>query len=230
MLKVSNDLKGSLKDKNHTFAQKAELKTEGHEPGSEATLKGNAKEFEINYEWSPKELQPSVGQATVELQFKHGNDSSLEAECEVCAGGYDLGGLVPWSTLQLKMKRDAPKDGNCPMDLSVKWSETFKVDEWYVGWENTFDRNADRKYPYIKEAFALLAHKGQFGNFYMRTNCLENLIALGAWHKVDSSSRVAGEAIYDIKGNYKPNLRIGYEKVFDNKVKSHTVLNLENFG
>ena len=238
---MSNDLKGTLKNKDHTFSQKAELQTEGHEPGSQLTLKGNAKEFELGYEWAPKELQPSVGQAGLEFQLKHGNDQSLETELELKAGGYDLGGVIPWSSLQVKAMRGnaaSAVDGKQPWTFESKWTESFKYDDWFVGFKCNIDAetatNADRKYPYLKSAYALIAHQGALGNFWMRSMCLENHVAFGASHKLDDGTQVTAEVVGNIKNKLADvmhpslplHLRFAIQKTLSNKVKYHNITNV----
>ena len=97
-----------------------------------------------------------MGAATCEWQLKHGNDSSLETELEVKAGGYELGGVIPWSSFQVKAIRgDAASavDGKQPWTFESKWTESFKYDDWTLGFKCNIDAvtetTKDRKYAYL---------------------------------------------------------------------------------
>jgi len=204
-LSISNDLKGSIKKGDHTWSSKAVLKTEGHAPGSEMELTVNAKEVAVKYGWEPEQLNHDKTVGGVELEFKHGADSSIEANATLMAGGYNVGGAIPFSSLGFNLKRGAPSGGKCPFGYQLSWSQLWRYDDFMLGYSSTFDDiKADRKYPYIESAHAFAAYTGA-QNAFFRSACLDRVVSVGTWGSIDKTN-YAAEAILNLNKGYKDGL------------------------
>lgn len=165
-LKVACDVKAK-----GALAQKAELKFPGKDPEHSVTVKANDKEQEICCSLAPKQLLKGDGKTDLDFTLKHEKDS-VSFETNLAAGGYNLAGLFPYSSVNITANMaKADKKVEC----EAKWSENFKYDKFHVGFENEFDQvtatGEGRKYKYLKEANALLGYESPVGLIWSRIAC-----------------------------------------------------------
>jgi hypothetical protein len=233
-LTVSNDLKGSCKKGDQTWSSKAVLKTEGHVAGSEVELTVNTKECGVKYAWEPEQLNHDKTSGSIEVELKHGNDSSLEASATLMAGGYDVAGAVPYSTLGINIKKDAPSGGpKCPFGYTLTWSEAFRFQDFHLGFESVFDDIKEgRKWAYIKSTYAFLAYTGA-QNAFFRTACLDKIVSVGTWGKHEKIA-YAAEVTANLNKDYKKglsetmpiNIRLASTMPLSHGMKLHNILNV----
>lgn len=232
---VSNDLKGSCKKGDQTWSSKAVLKTEGHVAGSELELTVNNKETGVKYAWEPEAINHDKTSGSVELEFKHGNDSSLEAGATLMAGGYDIAGAVPYSTLGINIKKDAPSGGTCPFGYTLTWSEAVRFQDFHIGFESVFDdikAKEGRKWAYIKSTYAFLAYTGA-QNAFFRTACLDKIVSVGTWGKHEKIA-YAAEVTANLNKDYKKgltetmpiNIRLACTTPLSHGIKMHSIMNV----
>lgn len=178
------------------------LKTEGFNDGDQVEYTVNTKEIVAKYTTEPPALNHDSTSGSVEVELKHGNDSSMECNGTLSVGGYDVAGMVPYSTLGWELKRGAPSGGKCPFGYKLTWSEAMKYQDFHLGFESVFDDIKEgRKWAYINSAYAFLAYTGA-QNAYFRSACLNKIIALGTWGKHNGID-YAVEAQVNLNKDYK---------------------------
>lgn len=127
------------------------------------------------------------------------------------AGGYDVAGAVPYSSLGVNLKRGAPSGGKCPFGYNLTWSEAFRFQDAHLGFEAVFDDiTKDRKWNYLKSTYAFLAYTGA-QNAFFRTACLDKIVSVGTWgkhEKVDYAAEITANLNKEYKNGWSETLPI----------------------
>jgi len=115
------------------------------------------------------------GKSEFEFSLKNNtkkDEEGLEFGATLMAGGYNVGGVFPYSVLDFTASR-AKADGSTSWEML--WSENLKYDKFHVGFQNEIDdvkeASADRKYPYLKESNAMLGYESPIGLIWARVAC-----------------------------------------------------------
>ena len=167
----------------------------------------------------------------MEFSIKH-QKKKYECELEVAAGGYSIAGVSPYSKVDI-VADISKKDRS--IEWSAVWSENLKYEAFHVGFKNVFDNvskaEGTRKYPFLQEANALLAWDSPYGLIWSQIACFSGSYALHGQHVFDKSLKAVAQVHFNKnKDVIKPNvllglpinLRLAFEKKFDNKVKATT--------
>ena len=156
----------------HSFKHKTELKKKFDE---EHKLKFTAtsSDYELDYEFSPESLNKDGVESSLEVKGKYvPAKEDWEGSAEFKVGGFELGPIKPFTEIQL--------DSNKGKEHSLTYGQNLVYEkDYHCAWKLTTD------FSKLTSAYGLLALMNTSkGNFYFRSNCLNNFVGLGCSYTI----------------------------------------------
>jgi hypothetical protein len=149
----------------------------------------SSKNYEFEYEYIPKMLNEDGRHASASFEgtcTPQKNQWTGKAEFKL--GGFKLGPLGQWMEMQF--------DTNHSQRHLLTLSHNTIFENYHVAWKAVTDINAQT----LDQAYGILAMKNENGDFYMRSNCLNRLVSLGAFFALGKNAHHVYEAQYDFYG------------------------------
>jgi hypothetical protein len=135
---------------------------------------------------------------------------TLEASVDIRAGGYNVGGVYPYSAVNLLAVCDKSSKA---MTYEVAWSECFTFNSFSVGFENCLSSEDPEKK--LTSSIASMAWNSPFGLYWAGAGITGKNCTFNGLYKVNDKLKVAGQVAYcaGVEGSTED-----AEKKFDNSL------------